>query len=75
MCVKPDGSLSASATMILKVCREPVTIDKMASETGLRAFRIKGSIRELTGARLLEQDGDCYQITIIGSQLLQGQED
>ena len=72
MCVKPDGSLSPNAEMLLKSCRQPATIDEMAQATGLRSFRIKSSIRELTGAGLLEADGDRYQITPKGEEVLQG---
>jgi predicted transcriptional regulator len=72
MCVKPDGTLSPNADTILKECRQPVTIDEMALATGLRSFRIKSSIRELTGAGLLEQDGDRYRITPIGEEVLKG---
>ncbi len=71
MCVKPDGTLSPNAEMILKGCRQPVTIDEMAQSTGLRSFRIKSSIRELTGAGLLAQDGDRYHITPMGEAVLQ----
>jgi len=72
MCVKPDGTLSPNAEMILKGCRQPATIDEMARETGLPSFRIKSSIRELTGAGLLEQNGDRYQITPKGEAVLRG---
>jgi predicted transcriptional regulator len=58
--------------MILKGCRQSATIDEMAQETGLRSFRIKSSIRELTGAGLLEQDGDRYRLTPKGEEVLQG---
>jgi predicted transcriptional regulator len=70
MCVKPDGTLAPNAEMILKCCRQAVTIDGMARETGLRSFRIKSSIRELTGAGLLLQDGDRYRITPQGEAVL-----
>jgi predicted transcriptional regulator len=72
MCVKPDGTLSPNAAMILKGCRQPATIDEMAQATGLRSFHIKSSIRELTGAGLLEQDGDRYRITPKGEETLRG---
>ena len=72
MCVKPDGTLSPHAEMILKGCRQPATIDEMALETGLRSFRIKSSIRELAGAGLLEQDGDRYRLTPKGEEALRG---
>jgi predicted transcriptional regulator len=72
MCVKPDGTLSPNAEMILKGCRQSATIDEMAQKTGLRSFRIKSSIRELTGAGLLEQDGDRYRLTPKGEEALQG---
>jgi predicted transcriptional regulator len=71
MCVKPDGTLSPNAAMILKVCRQPATIEEMDQKTGLRSFRIKSSIRELTGAGLLSQDGSRYRITPKGEEALQ----
>jgi predicted transcriptional regulator len=72
MCIKPDGTLSVSAEMILKVCDQPVSIDEMAQATGLRAFRIKTSIRELTAAGLLMQQDDRFVLTPAGTALLQG---
>jgi predicted transcriptional regulator len=72
MCVKPDGTLSPSAEMILKVCEKPATIDEMAQATGLRSFRIKTSIRELTGAGLLEEQDDRFALTPAGAAKLKG---
>jgi predicted transcriptional regulator len=73
MCVKPDGTLSPSAEMILRVCEKLATIDEMAQATGLRSFRIKISIRELTGAGLLMEQGGRFGLTPAGTALLQGQ--
>jgi predicted transcriptional regulator len=70
MCVKPDGTLSANAEMMLRVCQNGATIDQMAQETGLRAFRIKASIRELTEAALLEQQDDRFFLTVKGKALI-----
>jgi predicted transcriptional regulator len=75
MCVKPDGSLTANALLILKVCSQGASIDDMARETDLRAFRIKASIRELTGAGLLDQEGDLYRLTATGEKVSQIQKD
>ncbi|MFZ5449333.1 MAG: hypothetical protein ACOZFS_11915 [Thermodesulfobacteriota bacterium] len=72
MCVKPDGTLSPSAIMILQVCGNPATIDEMAQETRLRPFQIKTAIRELIGAGLLMQQEDRFVLTAIGRALLQG---
>jgi predicted transcriptional regulator len=72
MCVKPDGTLSPSAEMILKVCDKPTTIDEMAQATGLRSFRIKTSIRELTGAGLLQEEDGRFVVTAEGTAKLQG---
>jgi predicted transcriptional regulator len=71
MCVNPDGTLSPNAVMILRVCREAAAIDDMARETGIRPFSIKSSIRELTGAGLLAQDGDRYCLTPEGEVVLE----
>jgi predicted transcriptional regulator len=73
MCVKPDGTLSPSAEMILKVCDQPASIDEMAQATGLRSFRIKTSIRELIEAGLLTKKDDRFVLTPAGTALLQGQ--
>ncbi|MEJ2671588.1 MAG: winged helix-turn-helix domain-containing protein [Deltaproteobacteria bacterium] len=72
MCVKPDGTLSLSAEIILKVCDKPATIDEMAQATSLRSFRIKSSIRELTAAGLLEEQGGRFRLTQKGKALLTG---
>jgi predicted transcriptional regulator len=73
MCVKPDGTLSPSAELILKVCEQPVTIEEMAQATGLRSFRIRTSIRELAGAGFLQEQEDRFVLTPAGTAKLQGQ--
>jgi predicted transcriptional regulator len=75
MCVKPDGTLAPNAKKIIKACRQGATIDEMAQETGLRSFRIKSSIRELTGAGLLEQQDDQFVLTSLGANLLRDESD
>lgn len=73
MCVKPDGTLSISAQMIMKVCLKSATIDEMAQATRLRPFQIKTSIRELTAAGLLAQQDERFMVTPEGAAKLQEQ--
>lgn len=65
-CINPDGTLTPSATAVLKAAQKPGTAADLAQETSLPLYRIRGSLRELVSAGLLEQDGDTYRLAPAG---------
>jgi len=65
-----DGTLTVQAKLVLTALQTPRTAEDVAATTDLALFRIRGSLRELVAAGLLEHIGDAYQITKAGQQRL-----
>lgn len=70
-CMAADGTLTVQAKLVLTAFQTPRTAEDVAATTDLALFRIRGSLRELVAAGLLEQIGDAYQITRAGRQRLE----
>jgi predicted transcriptional regulator len=71
-CISADGTLTVQAKLVLTTLQTPRTAEDVAAATDLALFRIRGSLRELVTAGLLEQSGDAYQLTNVGRQRLAG---
>ena len=69
-CISSDGTLTVQAKLVLTAFQTPRTPEDVAAATELALFRIRGSLRELIAAGLLEQSGDTFQITTAGQQRL-----
>ena len=65
-CVNPDGTVSESATAILKAIQSPVTPEQIAQATNLPLFRIRSGLREMVEARLAVEHGGDFEITSYG---------
>ncbi len=65
-CLNDDGTLSPPGRAILKAMAGPVTLEDVAGLTDLPLYRIRSSIRELTGARLIEEVDGRFAITMAG---------
>ena len=65
-CVNPDGTVSESATAILKAIQSPVTPEQIAQATNLPLFRIRSGLREMVEARLAVEHGGHFEITSSG---------
>ena len=69
-CIRPDGKLTQSAKIILKILVDPLTPNELADRSSIPLFQIRASLRELTNAGLLDQDDDRYVITDEGKKSL-----
>jgi len=69
-CVNPDGTITASAKALLGAASEPMSPEELAGKIGQPLFRVRSSLRELTGAGLLEESGEKYVATEQGKAKL-----
>ena len=69
-CINSDGSLSASARAILDAARTPATPEQLARTTGLSLYRVRGGLRELVHAGLIQDSFGMYQVTGAGETRL-----
>jgi len=65
-CVLPDGSVAPVAKRVLSSAREARSAEDISKDTGLPIYRVRGSIRELMEAGLVEERGGKYQTTEAG---------
>jgi len=57
-CINADGTMTASATAVLRALQQAGTPHEISVVTGLPVFRIRSSMRELVEAGLvIEADG------------------
>ena len=70
-CIDDDGTLTPTGLMMLKGLSEgpkpPEEIARIVSEP---LFRVRGSLRELVAADLIEADGGLFQLTDEGRSKL-----
>jgi hypothetical protein len=65
-CLAADGSLTTQAKVMLRALEAPRLLEDVARNTGLPLYRIRGSIRELTQAGLVEEVGGLFRTTAAG---------
>lgn len=66
-CIDPDGTLTPTGFLLLKVLGEqPLPPEEIAKHLGEPLFKIRGSLRELAGAELIEEGGGLYRLTEAG---------
>ena len=72
-CIDADGALTPTGLLMLKGLKDgalaPEEIAKHVSEP---IFRVRGSLRELAGADLIEEDAGLYHLTEAGREKVQG---
>ncbi len=73
-CINSDGSLSASARAILDAARTSSTPEQLGRTTGLSLYRVRGGLRELVNAGLIQESRGLYQLTEAGDARLVGRE-
>ena len=69
-CINPDGSVSPSAKLLLGVLQTPHTVEDISSSVEQPLFKVRSSLRELTEAGFVEQNGEKYSITDAGREKL-----
>ena len=62
-CVSPDGSVTESAKRVLLAAVEEKSAGEIAKAAGLPLFRVRGSVRELVDAGLIESRNGTYRTT------------
>lgn len=66
-CINPDGTLTASAQMMLSALRTPATPVELAQQTERPLFRVRSTLRELAEAGLVEESEGRYRLTAEGA--------
>jgi predicted transcriptional regulator len=67
-CVKPDGSLTETAKVLLRQLENPLTAEEIAPRINQPLFKVRSVMRELVGNGLtMETDGK-FQITSKGKE-------
>ena len=67
-CVNPDGSVTESAKALLRVLDNPLTPEVISQKLGQPLFKVRSSVREMTGAELIKDEGGRYIITEKGKE-------
>ncbi len=63
-CIDPDGTLTPLGTMLLKgLAERPMPPEDIATYLGEPLFKVRGNLRELAGAGLIEEEGGLYSLT------------
>jgi len=66
-CIDPDGTLTPLGLLLLRgLDEQPMPPEDVAKHLGEPLFRVRGSLRELTGADLIEEEGGLYHLTEAG---------
>jgi len=69
-CIGSQGELTESARRMLTALGEPGVAEDVASRTGLPLFRVRGGLREMVEAGLVELKIGIYSSTQRGLDLL-----
>lgn len=69
-CINPDGTLTPTASLLLKTAAQSLSIEEIAHITGLPLYRVRSSLRELVADGFLEEENGKFQLTEKGKQQL-----
>ncbi|HID30774.1 MAG TPA: ArsR family transcriptional regulator [Desulfobacterales bacterium] len=70
-CVEPDGFLTRCGEFLLLAVWKPATCEAVAARAGVPLFRVRGGVRELCEAGLLEKIEEGYVITPMGMKKME----
>lgn len=63
-CIDPSGTLTPVGTLLLKgLAEQPMPPEDIAKYLGEPLFKVRGNLRELAGAELIEEEGGLYFLT------------
>ena len=63
-CIDATGTLTPTGYLLLKgLGEQPLPPEDIAKHLGEPIFRVRGSLRELAGAELIEEKGGLYYLT------------
>ena len=69
-CVKPDGSLTETAKVLLRQLKNPLNAEEMAPLVGQPLFKVRSVMRELVGNGLAMEVEGRFQISSKGEEKL-----
>jgi predicted transcriptional regulator len=67
-CINPDGTLSESAKALLSNISDPLSPEEISKKVGQPLFKVRSSLREMTDAELVREEGGKYGITEKGKE-------
>jgi predicted transcriptional regulator len=66
-CIDANGTLTPMGFLLLKeLAEQPMPPEDIAKHLGEPLFRVRGSLRELAQADLIEEEGGLYRLTDAG---------
>jgi DNA-binding IclR family transcriptional regulator len=70
-CISPDGKPTASGAKMLRTLKAGAgSAEEIAQKAGLPIFRVRSGLRELAQAGLANPQGDKYELSPKGSELV-----
>jgi len=69
-CVKPDGSLTETAKVLLRQLRNPLNAEEIAPLVNQPLFKVRSVMRELVSNGLVLEGAGKFQITAKGTEKL-----
>jgi predicted transcriptional regulator len=70
-CIDSDGTLTPTGLVLLKgLAEQPMAPEDVAKHIGEPIFKVRGSLRELAGAELIEEEGGLFRLTDAGRERL-----
>ena len=70
-CIDADGTLTPMGFLLLKgLAEQPMPPEDIAKHLGEPVFRVRGSLRELVEAEMIEEEGGLYHLTEAGKSKL-----
>ena len=70
-CIDADGTLTPTGFLLLKgLAEQPMSPEDIAKQLSEPIFKMRGSLRELAGADLIQEDGGLFHITDAGREKL-----
>lgn len=70
-CIDSSGTLTPTGYLLLKgLAEQPMPPEDVAKHLGEPLFRVRGSLRELAAADLIEERGGLFHVTEAGQSKL-----
>ncbi|EGL82340.1 hypothetical protein CathTA2_2156 [Caldalkalibacillus thermarum TA2.A1] len=70
-CINADGTLTSSSKAVLTLLQgKALTPEEIAAEVGQPLFKVRSSLRDMHGAKMIEEADGRYTITELGLKLL-----
>ncbi len=67
-CVKPDGSLTETAKVLLRQIENPLNAEEIASRVNQPLFKVRSVMRELVSNSLAMEENGKFQVSSKGKE-------